>query len=242
MSNDPVNHPEHYETNGIECIDAMVASQGKEAVSNYCICNAFKYIWRHQHKGKSIEDIQKAIWYLNKYVEFNEDQDSKYDFTEDELNKVLNDFTVRVEDIRFVGWRRDLNDPSKICFVFNNKERGDHKFWIDLKYTPLENAVDEYIETHNKSVKRKNHQEIDADKLIDDLSKLNPIFSDTFPCWENDHILSIYTDLSWMYYNSSPLYQFDFNKITRGEIIHAFSTEETPDIWDGITDMTQSQK
>lgn len=71
MSNDPVNHPEHYETNGIECIDAMVASQGKEAVSNYCVCNAFKYIWRHQHKGKSLEDIQKAIWYLNKYVELN---------------------------------------------------------------------------------------------------------------------------------------------------------------------------
>lgn len=208
MNKDMVNHPEHYETNGIECIDAMVASQGKETVSNYCVCNAFKYIWRHQHKGKSIEDIQKAIWYLNKYVELNENQDSKYDFTEDELNKVLNDFTVRIEDIRFVGWRRDLNDPSKICFVFNNKERGDHKFWIDLKYTPLENAVDEYIETYNKSVKRKNRQEIDAD----------------------------------MYYNSSPLYQFDFNKITRGEIIHAFSTEETPDIWDGITDLTESQE
>ena len=68
MSNDPVNHPEHYETNGIECIDAMVASQGAEAVRSYCVCNAFKYIWRHQHKGKSDEDIQKAVWYLNRYL------------------------------------------------------------------------------------------------------------------------------------------------------------------------------
>lgn len=66
---DNVNHPAHYETNGIECIDAMVASQGIDSVMNYCLCNAFKYIWRCQHKGNCREDIQKAIWYLNKYVE-----------------------------------------------------------------------------------------------------------------------------------------------------------------------------
>lgn len=75
MSNDMVNHPAHYETNGIECIDAMVASQGAEAVRNYCVCNAFKYIWRHQHKGKSDEDIQKAIWYLNRYLNLYEGTD-----------------------------------------------------------------------------------------------------------------------------------------------------------------------
>ena len=72
---DNVNHPAHYETNGIECIDAMVASQGTETVRNYCVCNAFKYIWRHQHKGKSVEDIQKAIWYLNRYLNLYEQKD-----------------------------------------------------------------------------------------------------------------------------------------------------------------------
>lgn len=71
-AHDNVNHPAHYETNGIECIDAMVASQGAECVMNYCLCNAFKYIWRCQHKGKRIEDIQKAVWYLNKWQELAE--------------------------------------------------------------------------------------------------------------------------------------------------------------------------
>ena len=66
---DNVNHPAHYETNGIECIDAMVASQGVDSVMSYCLCNAFKYIWRCQHKGNCREDIQKAIWYLNKWNE-----------------------------------------------------------------------------------------------------------------------------------------------------------------------------
>ena len=86
MSNkDNVNHPAHYETGGIECIDAMVASQGSECVRDYCLCNAFKYIWRCQHKGKQSEDVEKAIWYLKKWLEL----DSKvvtidYDIFKDE--------------------------------------------------------------------------------------------------------------------------------------------------------------
>ena len=65
---DSVNHPSHYETNGIECIDAMKAAQGADVVQDFCICNAFKYIWRHKHKNGA-EDIKKAVWYLNKWLE-----------------------------------------------------------------------------------------------------------------------------------------------------------------------------
>lgn len=65
---DSVNHPSHYETNGIECIDAMKAAQGVDAVQDFCICNAFKYIWRHKHKNGA-EDIRKAVWYLTKWLE-----------------------------------------------------------------------------------------------------------------------------------------------------------------------------
>lgn len=66
---DPVNNPEHYTNGGIKCFDAIVASQGREAAKDFCLCNAFKYIWRCKHKGNSLEDIEKAIWYLNKYVD-----------------------------------------------------------------------------------------------------------------------------------------------------------------------------
>lgn len=66
---DNVNHPSHYANNpkGIECIDAMEAGLGKERVMSFCLCNAFKYIFRTQNKN-GIEDIKKAIWYLNKFV------------------------------------------------------------------------------------------------------------------------------------------------------------------------------
>ena len=71
---DNVNHPAHYTSGGIECIDGMVAAFGREYVMHYCLCNAFKYIWRCEHKGKRVEDIQKAVWYLNKWQSLAEEE------------------------------------------------------------------------------------------------------------------------------------------------------------------------
>lgn len=63
-----VNHPSHYNQGGIECIDAMIAAYGKEATGVFCVLNAFKYLWRAEHKNGK-EDIEKAIWYLKKRLE-----------------------------------------------------------------------------------------------------------------------------------------------------------------------------
>lgn len=70
-TNDNVNHPSHYETGNFECIDVMIETQGKEAVMDFCVCNAFKYIYRHNNKN-GVEDIKKAKWYLDKYIELSE--------------------------------------------------------------------------------------------------------------------------------------------------------------------------
>ena len=68
---DVVNSPEHYTSGSVECIDAMVETQGVEAVIGFCICNAFKYLWRHNLKN-GIEDVKKASWYLNKAIQLYE--------------------------------------------------------------------------------------------------------------------------------------------------------------------------
>lgn len=65
---DPVNRPEHYTSGGIECIDAMTAAFGDETVKDFCLCNAFKYLWRHRQKN-GVEDLKKARWYLNRLIE-----------------------------------------------------------------------------------------------------------------------------------------------------------------------------
>lgn len=64
---DNVNHPSHYETGKFECIDVMLETQGRQAVINFCVCNAFKYLYRHGRKN-GVEDLKKARWYLDKAI------------------------------------------------------------------------------------------------------------------------------------------------------------------------------
>ena len=61
---DNINHPPHYQANGMEAIDVI------EAFSlGFHLGNAVKYILRAGKKTEnSGEDIQKAIWYLERYV------------------------------------------------------------------------------------------------------------------------------------------------------------------------------
>lgn len=57
---DMVNHPPHYTNHpsGIEPIEIT-------RHMNFNLGNALKYIMRADYKGKPIEDLKKAIWYLN---------------------------------------------------------------------------------------------------------------------------------------------------------------------------------
>lgn len=63
-----INHPDRYAGGKFECIDVMLDVFGADAVKHFCILNAFKYLWRSEKKN-GIEDIKKAVWYLNKYIE-----------------------------------------------------------------------------------------------------------------------------------------------------------------------------
>lgn len=60
-----VNHPAHYTTGKIETIDYIQDKLTKEQFEGFCVGNALKYISRYKLKG-GMEDIKKAIWYLNK--------------------------------------------------------------------------------------------------------------------------------------------------------------------------------
>ena len=61
---DVVNHPAHYKTGGIETIDYIEAKQ-----LGYHLGNVVKYVSRADHKGKQIEDLKKARWYLDREIE-----------------------------------------------------------------------------------------------------------------------------------------------------------------------------
>ena len=63
MEADPVNHPEHYKTGGIETIDFIEAKS-----LGYNLGNVVKYVTRSDHKGNKLQDLQKAAWYLNREI------------------------------------------------------------------------------------------------------------------------------------------------------------------------------
>ena len=67
---DKVDRPMHYTAGNIETIDYIqsITEQlsGLEAV---CIANALKYISR-QHLKNGKEDLEKAIWYINRLIEY----------------------------------------------------------------------------------------------------------------------------------------------------------------------------
>ena len=63
---DNVNQPAHYNTGNIECIEAIEESMSSVAFNGYLKGNCMKYLWRYDYKGKQVEDLKKAGWYLNK--------------------------------------------------------------------------------------------------------------------------------------------------------------------------------
>lgn len=65
---DVVNNPSHYNTGAVECIDAIEESMTPEAFQGYLKGNTIKYLWRYNYKGKPLQDLQKAEWYLNRLI------------------------------------------------------------------------------------------------------------------------------------------------------------------------------
>lgn len=68
---DMVNHPAHYTAGNVECIDALESmSMGyHDAVQAALAWQVVKYIWRSPLKGKQLEDLRKAQFYLNRLIE-----------------------------------------------------------------------------------------------------------------------------------------------------------------------------
>lgn len=63
-THDPVNRPAHYtgHPSGIECIQ-VTEHMG------FCLGNAVKYIWRADLKNDAVEDLKKAVWYINRELQ-----------------------------------------------------------------------------------------------------------------------------------------------------------------------------
>tara|TARA_X000001382_G_scaffold12841_1_gene8428 strand:- start:1041 stop:1316 length:276 start_codon:yes stop_codon:yes gene_type:complete len=73
---DMVNQPPHYNQDKIECIDA-IESATNGGFEFYLQGVIIKYLWRYRYKGKPVEDLRKAEWYLQKLIELKMKEDKK---------------------------------------------------------------------------------------------------------------------------------------------------------------------
>lgn len=60
---DVINHPLHYTRGKIEVIDFIEDQQ-----LPYHLGNVIKYVARAGYKGDKLEDLKKARWYLDRYI------------------------------------------------------------------------------------------------------------------------------------------------------------------------------
>jgi hypothetical protein len=64
---DAVNHPSHYVSGNAICMQCNAPIECIDITRhmNFNLGNAIKYIWRADYKGNKLEDLKKAVWYIN---------------------------------------------------------------------------------------------------------------------------------------------------------------------------------
>jgi hypothetical protein len=68
LLDDPVNSPAHYTVGGIETIDYIKAKLSPEEFIGYLKGNVIKYTSRAGKKQDTIQDLEKAQWYMNRQI------------------------------------------------------------------------------------------------------------------------------------------------------------------------------
>lgn len=68
---DPVNHPSHYNTLPTVCSECGHPIETIDVVRHldFDLGNAIKYLWRAGLKGDAVQDLEKAIWYIQDEID-----------------------------------------------------------------------------------------------------------------------------------------------------------------------------
>lgn len=76
MTEDAVNTPSHYSSGSIECVEYLKDNMPWDSYIGGLEWNVKKYLHRWRYKGKPVEDLKKAQWYLNRLImELDDDSD-----------------------------------------------------------------------------------------------------------------------------------------------------------------------
>lgn len=116
-----VSHPDHYQSKTglevIEVIEAFTADlTGIEAVDT---ANVIKYICRWKKKN-GLQDLNKAMWYLQNLINHVEEEDSNTAYEEDNLEEKIKESFVQWMNIEMGVNNLDADQfgyiIAKLCF------------------------------------------------------------------------------------------------------------------------------
>ena len=134
---DAVNSPQHYQhLPGIEVID-ITEHLG------FCMGNVVKYVLRADHKGKPLEDLRKAAWYLDREIARREAEALALlpQAPDDEFHAFTGGMFNRSEDcgLAFVG---------AYCDLPKGHLTDEAAFWPTISVGPLtvQNSTEEFCE------------------------------------------------------------------------------------------------
>lgn len=103
---DNVNHPSHYNQNGIETIDLIKHILTPEQFQGFLVGNVIKYLERHEFKNGQ-EDLNKAQWYAERAVQ----EDEYWVMCHFIDNLLRSEFEFAIEDLK--EWREDAEGAVK---------------------------------------------------------------------------------------------------------------------------------
>ena len=116
-----VSHPDHYQSKtGLEVIEVIEAFTsdltGIEAVDT---ANVIKYICRWKKKN-GLQDLNKAMWYLQNLINHVEEEDSNTAYEENNLEEKIKESFVQWMNIEMAVNKLDTDQfghiIAKLCF------------------------------------------------------------------------------------------------------------------------------
>lgn len=144
---DNVNHPAHYEANGpFECIELTKQY-------DFCLGNAIKYVWRHMDKGHPVEDLNKALWYIQREIDI-----TGGDYFPAPIGTPKKLFTLSDMDYAHMGdfwyalYEGNLIDAKQEIQTRIEKLTANYR---PASYSPTKPHDKQYVRLHNKKWDKK---------------------------------------------------------------------------------------
>lgn len=157
---DPVNHPGHYTCYEHEVIE--LTSQ-----LDFCMGNVAKYVLRADHKGRKVEDLKKALWYL--------------DYFNDEVSMNAESYHFRLcKDQQFSELVRSYKSPMLVAILDDPVGDGRLALQLAIKDAEIEELKAQLAKEQAKPRPREGLSDKDWGEINKIFRQADELFKDSF--------------------------------------------------------------